>query len=485
MLVELAVVEQRYRAVLEVLEGATVTEVAARYGVARQTVHRWLRRYALNGGLGALTDRSSKPTSCPHQMPALLEAQIVALRRAHPGWGPATILWQLERAGVRPLPGRSSIYRTLKRHGLVTAKARRRKREDYRRWERARAMELWQMDVMGRAFLTDGTELKVVTGIDDHSRFVVCARLVRRATAGPVCQALQGALATHGAPLQLLTDNGKVFTSRFGLGPGPVLFDRICASHDIKHLLTAPYSPTTTGKVERLHKTIRTEFLTEHDRKHDTLEQLQTALDEWVEHYNTARPHQSCGGRPPAERFALADRTLRSVTPEPGDSAPAPAAPQGSVSRRVNPDGRISLTGISYPVGPTFAGEQVQLVTDRGLVQIFHRGVLVATRAQRFQPDRGAALGRSRIPSRARDLSTGLTVARLADSDGTISFAGHPYPCGKAFAHLRVQVTILANAVQLVVDGQVVRVHPISHDRSKEAASFARPLGSRPRARTG
>jgi hypothetical protein len=322
---------------------------------------------------------------------------------------------------------------------------------------------------------------------------VVCARLVPRATAGPVCQALQAALATHGAPEQLLTDNGKVFTNRFGLGTGAVLFDRICASHDIRHLLTAPYSPTTTGKVERLHKTIRAEFLAEHDRKHDTLEQLQTALDAWVQHYNTERPHQSCGGRPPAERFALGQRRLAAAPSDgtarstPTDAASQDAAPaqQGGLSRRVNPDGRISLGGISYPVGPSFAGEQVQLVTDRGLVQIFHHGVLVATRAQRFKPDRGALQGRSRIPSRARDLSTGLTVHRLADADGTISFAGHPYPCGKAFARLRVQVTIFAYAVQLVVDGQVVRVHPISHDRSKEAASFARPLGSRPRTRTG
>jgi len=72
MLVELGVVEQRYRAVLEVLEdGAYVTDVARRYGVARQTVHEWLSRYA-KGGLGGLADRSSRPTSRPHQMPAVV-----------------------------------------------------------------------------------------------------------------------------------------------------------------------------------------------------------------------------------------------------------------------------------------------------------------------------------------------------------------------------------------------------------------------------
>jgi transposase InsO family protein len=253
VLVELNVVEQRYRAVLDVLEGASVIEVARRNGVTRQTVHEWLRRYA-SEGLGALADRSSRPASCPHQMPAEVEARTVAMRRAHPAWGPDRIRWQLAREGVDPLPGRSSIYRALVRHGLVEANKRRRRREDYRRWERSRSMELWQMDVMGRVHLADGRELKVVTGIDDHSRFVVCAKLVGRATARPVCNALIEALRRYGIPAQLLTDNGKVFTARFGLGPGPVMFDKICNDNGIKHLLTAPYSPTTTGKIERLHR---------------------------------------------------------------------------------------------------------------------------------------------------------------------------------------------------------------------------------------
>jgi transposase InsO family protein len=189
-----------------------------------------------------------------------------------------------------PLPGRSAVYRALVRHGLVAARRRRRRREDYRRWERPRAMDLWQMDVMGRVFLADGAEVKIVTGIDDHSRFVVSAKAVMRATARPVCQVLAEALRRHGIPQQILTDNGKVFTARFGRGPGPVLFDRICADNGIKHLLTKPYSPTTTGKVERLHKTMRAEFFRAADGRHATLGELQAALDAWVADYNTARP---------------------------------------------------------------------------------------------------------------------------------------------------------------------------------------------------
>jgi transposase InsO family protein len=99
-------------------------------------------------------------------------------------------------------------------------------------------------------FLADGTKLSVVTGIDDHSRFCVCAQLVVRAKAKPVCDALVAALRRHGIPDQILTDNAKVFTGKHVSRPATVLFDRICHDNGIRHLLTAPYSPTTTGKVE-------------------------------------------------------------------------------------------------------------------------------------------------------------------------------------------------------------------------------------------
>jgi transposase InsO family protein len=483
MLVELGVVEQRYRAVLEVLEeGLPVTEVARRYGVARQTVHEWLSRYA-QGGLGGLADRSSRPASCPHQMPAEVEARIAGMRREHPGWGPSRIRWELERADVVPLPGRSAVYRALVRHGLVEARRRRRRREDYRRWERPRAMDLWQMDVMGRVFLAGGTEVKIVTGIDDHSRFVVCAKAVLRATARPVCQALAGALRRHGVPAQILTDNGKVLTGRFGTGPGPVMFDRICAGNGIRHLLTKPYSPTTTGKVERLHKTVRAEFVRGADGKYETLAELQEALDAWVADYNTRRPHQSCGGRPPAERFRLAGRTVAPdenvAAPEPA-RPPAPAKRPAGVSRWVNAHGKISLGGFRYAVGASYAGEPVEAVVAGGLVDILHAGVVVITHAQRFRDDQADRAPRARVARRARDATAGLTVTRLADAAGVVSFAGTPYAAGRRWARQSIDVCIVAGSVQLSKDGKVIRVHPIRHDRARELGAFASPRG-RPR----
>jgi transposase InsO family protein len=489
MLWELQVGEQRYAAVREVLDGASVTEVAHRFKVSRQTVHAWLNRYAANGGLGGLGDRSSRPHACPHQMSPVTEAWIVELREAHRTWGADRIGYQLGKGGLVPVPGRSSIYRALVRHGLVAAEQRRRRRSDYRRWERGRPMELWQMDVVGGFHLVDGTELKAVSGIDDNSRFIVSAMLVRRATARPVCEALLAALRRHGCPEQILTDNGKVFTGRFGPAgsTAEVMFDRVCAENGIRHLLTAPRSPTTTGKIERWHKTMRAEFLQTQDRRYATIAELQAALDVWVSDYNRERPHQALGMRPPIQRFQLAP----TAPPVPViDPVPVPVVdPQVSaeprrllgVQRWVDRHGMISLAGFRYRVPIVLAGEPVEAVVADHLVRVFHRDVLVAEHVQRRKPDAEPREPRQGHRT-ARRATSGMTVTRITDNSGAISFAGTMYRVGNAWRRRSVQVSIVADSVQVACDGQIVRVHPIRHDRTKEHGAFATPHG-RPRHR--
>ena len=480
MLVEFGVVEQRSKAVYEVLDGASVTDVARRYGVTRQSVHAWLRRYATDGVSG-LVDKTSRPDSCPHQMRPEVEARVVSMRRAHPSWGPETILYYLGKDGVSPLPGRTSVYRALVRHRLLDPKQRKRRRKDYKRWERSRAMDLWQMDIVGRFHLADGTELKAVTGIDDHSRYCVSARLVVRATAKPVCEALKLALGTHGIPNQILSDNGRVFTARFGNGPGPVLFDRICTDNGIKHILTAPYSPTTTGKVERFHKTLRAGFFTPKDGFFETIEEAQAALDAWVERYNTIRPHQSVGGRPPAERFSLRLEPELEIV-EPAEQASQVSEPQvPSITRRVDSTGRVSISGSSYPTGRWLAGEVVEVRVGEELVEIIHRGTIVATHAKRHKPGEVRIQNEPRHRS-ARPATVGATVRRVVDCSGSVSFAGWPYRVGNPFKGSQVEVAIVNNSVEISLDGVVVKTHPIRHDRSKEYGAFSTPQG-RPRNR--
>lgn len=210
MLVELSVVEQRYHAVMEVLTaGATKTDVAARYGVTRQSVHEWVRRYQA-GGLAGLADRSHRPKRHPAQMAAEVEAVVCELRRVHPRWGQRRLQHELGRSGCPgPVPSEASIYRLLVRRGPIEPKQRRRRREDYRRWERSGPMQLWQIDVMGGFFLVSGGELKLVTGVDDHSRFLVIAAVVPRATGRAVCAALAAALAEFGSRRRCLPTTGS------------------------------------------------------------------------------------------------------------------------------------------------------------------------------------------------------------------------------------------------------------------------------------
>jgi hypothetical protein len=232
--------------------------------------------------------------------------------------------------------------------------------------------------------------------------------------------------------------------------------------------------------VERLHKTMRKEFVRAADGQYQTLAELQAALDRWVEEYNTARPHQSCGGRPPAERFRLAGRNRAAAEPGP---VPAPAAPAAraqrpaGVSRWVNAQGKISLGGFNYAAGASYAGEPVEAVVTGGLVDIVHAGVVIATHAQRFRPDQADRAPRARITRRARDATVGLTVTRLANGAGVVSFAGTDYQAGRGWARQSIDVSIVAGSVQLSKDGKIIRVHPIRHDRARELGAFANPKG--------
>lgn len=378
MIRELSVQEQKYQAVLAVLaDGRSVSEVASQWGVSRQSVHAWLRRYE-EAGLPGLGSRSTRPGSCPHQMPGVVEARVLELRRAHPGWGPRRILYELQRSAGEGevVPSRSAIYRCLVRAGLIDPQARRRRDEHWKRWERGEPMELWQMDTVGGFLLADGRRAKALTGIDDHSRFCVSAHLMLRETAQKVCDGLALAMRTYGVPEEILTDNGKVFTGRFNRPAVEVLFDRVCRENGITHRLTEPRSPTTTGKVERFHRTMRAEFRT--DRVFASLEAAQGELDEWVAEYNQRRPHQSIGMVPPVARFEqrtqpprpLHEQTVHDRT---GDDW---------VARRAGANGVISVSWQQICLGKAAAGRAVDVHVTNRVIQVWDGNQLLKTVAR-------------------------------------------------------------------------------------------------------
>ena len=362
--------EQRYKAVLAVIsDGRSITEVAASWGISRQTLHTWLARWEI-GGLEALVDRSHRPASCPHQLHPAAEVEVLEARRAHPGWGARRIAFELGRRGL--VVTESAAYRALRRAGVIEPGGRRRRAEHWRRWERGRAMELWQMDTVGGIGLADGTSAKCLTGVDDHSRFCVVATVMARERTQPVCDAFTAALERFGCPEQVLTDNGKVFTGRFNHPPTEVLFDAICRRNGIEHLLTAPRSPTTTGKIERFHRTLRAELLT--GTVFADLAAAQRELDAWVEHYNRDRPHYSLNMATPASRFTTAARREPVTTPD--RSGP------DWVARKVATNGIVCVSWQQVSVGVHRAGERCDVLVGPDSLQFWIGNELTRTVAR-------------------------------------------------------------------------------------------------------
>ena len=374
---ELSVAEQRYQAVLAVIsDGETVTDVAARFGVSRKTVHEWLARYEA-GGLENLGDRSHRPRSCPHQIGSDVEVAIARMRSSHPSWGPRRIAFELGRAGV--VASESSVYRALVRLNLIDPGGRRRRDRRWKRWERGVPMELWQMDTVGGFLLADGRRAKALTGIDDHSRFCVSAFLMVRESSQRVCEGLALAMRTYGVPEQILTDNGKVFTGRFNQPPVEVLFDRVCRENGITHLLTQPRSPTTTGKVERFHRALRAEFRT--DRTFTSLAAAQAELDEWVNEYNTRRPHQSLDMQTPADRFwQPTSAPVAQLRPAAGGGRPDEARGDGYwVARRATKVGVVCVNWQQVCVGAAAAGRNIDVWVTEEILQFYDGDQLLRT----------------------------------------------------------------------------------------------------------
>jgi transposase InsO family protein len=511
VLVELSVVEQRYRAVLAVLAGESVTSVAAQVGVSRQSLHKWLARYRADG-LAGLMDRPRRPLSSPWQSPPELEAAVCEMRREHPRWGPRRLAHELGRSGVEPVPSRMTVYRILVRHGLVESRRRGRRREDYKRWERDAPMALWQLDIVGGLFLVDGTEVKVVTGVDDHSRFCVIASACVRATGRAVCLAFARALQRYGVPEEVLTDNGRQFTARFGRG-GEVLFDRICRDNGIVHRLTQPAHPTTTGKVERFHQTLRRDLLADHGPFVD-LDDVQATLDHWVAtDYNTRRPHQSLDMASPADRFVPAPETERETLPlrlpaalvavphPPADERPGgervlplpPPITPGAVEfdRVVPASGNMSVEGKQFWLGPDRAGITITFWADHDVIHLLAGGVRLKTVRShlsdndlaRLAARGGRPAGPPPIPA-PETTGAAVEVDRIVSRGGTVGLAGRQVLAAEILGGQRVTIRIDDTSLAFFDPGtrELLRTRPSPFTYAQAARlRGARPAGPPPR----
>jgi transposase InsO family protein len=530
-LVVLSVVEQRLDAVRAVLGGMDVVEVAARAGVHRSTVHRWVARY-LAEGIGGLADRSHRPLSCPQQAPEVVEVEVAEMRRAHPRWGSRRIRLELLRRQpwsdeTVAVPSERTIDRILIRRGLLRQRPRKRPRESWNRFERPGPMQLWGIDIVGGIELVDVVtgELrgaKIVTGVDDHSRFCVMASVVERATSRAVCLAFAQALARYGAPEEVITDNGKQFTDRFnryGASRGEVLFDKICRHNGITHRLTQPASPNQNGKVERFHGTFRPDFLDDAD-PFESVAAAQAAVDGWVIDYNAERPHQGLDPRRPvvpADRFRAAapapgvelwlPPTLevlqgppqQAAEPEPAVRVPGSAGAI-ELDKPVPPSGNMALCGNQFWLGPARVGQVVRFWIDCEWVHLSIGGQRIKSLRSRFSVnDLDTLVGQGAVPAGPPPLAsrggpgsragrTIVEVERTVGRNGIVSLGQRTVLAAEILAGRRVGIYIEEGRPLLFFDidtRELLRTRPNPLEPGQAARlQRCRPVGSVPRPST-
>ncbi|MGH2450597.1 MAG: IS481 family transposase, partial [Candidatus Limnocylindria bacterium] len=362
--------------------GDTVAEVCRRRAISRASFYRYRRRY-LEEGLAGLEPRSRRPRGSPGQIPAELEAEIVALRKKHLRWGARRIHAELARAGLEP-PAVATIHRALERNHLVAPQPPRRRRAR-KRFERPVPNDLWQIDGT-QVELAGGEHVWVVDVLDDHARYLLAALACTSPTGEAAWACFAQASALYGLPRQLLSDNHMSFTGRlFGL---EVAFERKLAETGVELINAAPAHPETLGKLERFHRTLK-ESLADEGPPAD-LDHLQLLLDRFRGHYNGERPHQGIGNRTPAERYL----------PIPAPAVPLgelalaegekhPPYPPHAATRKVDRNGIVSYDGLGIIVPHRFAGATVRVLEIGELIHLYLGEelvrVLVPDRTKRFQ----------------------------------------------------------------------------------------------------
>ena len=291
----------RYVVDAVLLEGRSAREIAAAHGISKSWIYVLIKRYRA-GGYEALEPRSRRPRSCGHETTAEVVQAIVALRRelqadGHDA-GAATIAYHL--AGrIKAVPSRATIWRILKREGLIVPQPQKRPRCSLIRFQADLPNETWQTDITHWQ-LAGGEHAEILNFIDDHSRLFLASDAYPTTKAQDVVDSFHKAAALHGLPASLLSDNGAVFTA--SPRHGKVLLQSELERLGIASKNSRPYHPQTCGKVERLHQTLK-RYLAKQPPA-NSLPQLQAQLDTFVHYYNDIRPHRALDGRTPLQAYS-------------------------------------------------------------------------------------------------------------------------------------------------------------------------------------
>ncbi len=291
----------RYVVDAVVLEGRSAREVARAHGISKSWIYELIARYR-DGGYRALESRSRRPRSCKHGTPPEVIEAIVALReelhdQGH-DCGAAMISYHLT-GRIENVPSRTTIWRILRREGLIVPQPQKRPQSSLIRFEAELPNEMWQTDIT-HWHLAGGEHVEIMNMIDDHSRLFLASQAFTTTKAQDVVDVFHKAAELHGLPACLLSDNGAVFTAT--PRKGKVLLQTELERFGITNKNSRPYHPQTCGKIERLHQTLKRYLTRQEPAK--TLTELQTQLDAFVHYYNHIRPHRALNGRTPLQAYS-------------------------------------------------------------------------------------------------------------------------------------------------------------------------------------
>jgi transposase InsO family protein len=332
-----------------------LTDLCREYGISRKTGSKFKKRFEELGASG-LMDRSRAPKVIPHKTPPEVEEVILAERKNHPTWGPRKLKDTLERRLGAPFPSGAAIGRILSRNGLVRARKKRQRHQPTPTTlrEATGPNEVWCIDYKGQFRLGDGSYCYPLTVTDQFSRYILgCEGMaaISDQEAREVCEEI---FRVHGLPAVMRSDNGVPFSST-GLG-GLTKLSVFWLRLGILLERIRPAHPEENGRHERMHRTLK--FETARPSRANLLQQ-QERFDEFVEEFNTARPHEALDMKRPAEVYTPSIRPLPAQLPEPPYHAFDDVL-------RVNRGGQIYIAGIGQvSLSTALAGEQVGVREER------------------------------------------------------------------------------------------------------------------------
>lgn len=322
-------------------EGASAA--AREHGCARSTVQRLVRRYE-NGG-GRLEALCNQPRGCREPIAPEIRELIVELKVAQPRRSTERIRHLMEEAG-QPV-SRQTVWRVLAERGLASFQ----EPEPLVRFVRVQPNDLWQLDLMEDETLPFG-KVHLVAALDDHSRFCVGARFVRRKGEADILGALAGFLSQWGLPAAMLTDRAVSFYGTQELPSGMTTYQLALSGLGIRAAFAKPYKPRTKGKIERFFSFLQRDFLAEVRDRVQSLEELNEKLGEWLTWYNWRRPHGSLAEGTPGQHYR-------------GSQRAAPPQLEGLLAvespRRVDRSATVAFRGKRLAVPPEYLGQRVWL----------------------------------------------------------------------------------------------------------------------------